>query len=173
MISNLSMREKVILASGIFLSVLILLYMALISPFSSKLRALERKISAGEIQLHELKSLQEQYQQLEHQITQIGNDSRDNATGLLSFVENQVQQVAGRDKLTSMRPIAPIRHDDMLEEGVEVRIERVTLRQIVDMLQRLEQARRTVRIKGLDLKVRFEDKALFDATMLISTFSKG
>lgn len=173
MISNLSLREKMILASGIIFSVLVLLYVALIAPFSSKLQALERKINTGEIQLRELKALQEQYQQLEHQIKQVGSDSRDNATGLLSFVENQVQQVAGRDKLTSMRPVAPVRHDDMLEEGVEVRIERVTLRQIVDMLQQLEQARRPVRIKGLDLKVRFEDKALFDATLLISTFSKG
>ncbi len=173
MISNLSMREKAILASGIIFSVLILLYVALIAPFSSKLQTLERKISAGETQVRELQGLQEQYQQLERLIKQVGSNANDNASGLLSFVENQVQQVAGRDKLTSMRPVAPIRHDDLLEEGVEVRMERITLQQIVDTLQRLEQAHRPIRIKGLDLKVRFEDKALFDATLLISTFSKG
>jgi len=172
-ISNLSMREKAILASGLIFCVFVLLYVALISPLSNKLRTLERKISAGETQVRELQALQEQYQQLERLIKQVGSDSSDNASGLLSFVENQVQQVAGRDKLTSMRPVAPVRHDEMLEEGVEVRLERVTLRQIVDLLQQLEQARRSVRIKGLDLKVRFEDKALFDATLLISTFSKG
>lgn len=173
MISNLSMREKAILTSGVICCVLVLIYVMLISPFSNKMQALERKISTGEVQIRELTSLQEQYQQLEHQIKQVRSDSHNNATGLLSFVENQVQQVAGRDKLTSMRPIAPVRHDDILEEGVEVRIERVTLRQIVNMLEQLERARNPVRIKGLDLKVRFEDKSLFDVTLLISTFSKG
>jgi hypothetical protein len=72
-----------------------------------------------------------------------------------------------------MRPIAPVRHGDLVEEGLEVKIERITLRQTVDLLQRLEQSKRPLRIKGLDLKVRFENKSLLDASLTISTFGRG
>lgn len=172
MIRNLSTREKMILGAGIVFCVAVLLYVGVIAPYTSKMQGLERKISAGQAQLEQVTVLQQEYQSLAQQIKQISTDQQD-VSGLFSFVENQVQQVAGRDKLTSMRPVAPIRHNNMVEEGLEVRIERISLRQAVDLLQRLEQSQRPLRVKGLDLRVRFENKSLFDASLTISTFGRG
>jgi general secretion pathway protein M len=169
---NLSTREKIVLGTGIAFCVAVLFYIAIVAPYTSKIQTLERKISASQTQLQQTRTLQHEYKVLARQIRKISSDAQD-VSGLFSFVESQVQQVAGRDKLSSMRPVAPVRHDDMVEEGLEVKIERVSLRQVVDLLQRLEQAQRPLRIKGLDLKVRFENKSLFDTSLTISTFGKG
>lgn len=172
MIRNLSMREKIILGAGIAFCIVVLFYVAVIAPYNSRMKALEHKINAKQTQLAQVTALQQQYNSLSQQIKQISTEQQD-VSGLFSFVENQVQQVAGRDKLSSMRPVAPVRHDNMVEEGLEVKIERISLRQVVDLLQRLEQSQRPLRIKGLDLKVRFENKSLFDTSLTISIFSKG
>ncbi|MFO7831593.1 MAG: type II secretion system protein GspM [Desulfuromonadaceae bacterium] len=172
MIRNLSTREKMILGAGIAFCILVLFYVGIIAPYSSRIQLLERKIDAGQTQLQQVTALQQEYKNLAQQIRQISSDQQD-VSGLFSFVENQVQQVAGRDKLSSMRPVSPVRHDDMVEEGLEVKIERISLRQVVDLLQRLEQSKRPLRVKGLDLKVRFENKSLFDTSLTISTFGKG
>lgn len=169
---NLSQREKVILALGIAFCIAVLAYLVVIAPYTSNMERIEHKISASQSQLEQVKAMQQEYSALARQIKQISSDQQD-VSGLFSFVENRVQQVAGRDKISSMRPVAPVRHDDMVEEGLEVKIERITLRQVVDLLQRLEQSQRPLRVKGLDMKVRFENKSLFDTSLTISTFSKG
>lgn len=169
---NLSTREKIILAIGAIFCIVALIYVALVAPYTSRIELLERKINAGQRQLEQVKAMEQEYTSLARQIKRISSSDQD-VSGLFSFVENQVQQVAGRDKLNSMRPIAPVRHGDLVEEGLEVKIERITLRQIVDLLQRLEQSKRPLRIKSLDLKVRFENKSLLDASLTISTFGRG
>lgn len=173
MINNLSTREKYILAfGGVFVGA-VLLYLGIIAPFRTKLDLLERKIAAGRSQLEQSVRLQQEYQLLERQVRQISALQKDSSAGLLSFIENQVQRAAGRDKLVAMRPMAPVRHDAMIEEAVDIKLERITLQQMVTLLQHLEQARRPLRVKTLDLKVRFENRSLFDAALIISTFNKG
>lgn len=172
MIKNLSTREKMILGAGIVFCIAVLAYMTIIAPYRSRMQLLDRKISASQSQLEQVNALQEEYRDLARQIKKVSSDQHD-VSGLFSFVENQVQQVAGRDKLSSMRPVAPVRHDNMVEEGLEVKIERISLRQVVDLLQRLDQSQRPLRVKGLDLKVRFENKSLFDTSLTISTFGRG
>jgi type II secretory pathway component PulM len=169
---NLSTREKIILGIGAIFCIVALIYVVLVAPYTSRMELLERKINAGQRQLEQVKTMEQEYTSLARQIKRISSSDQD-VSGLFSFVENQVQQVAGRDKLNSMRPIAPVRHGDLVEEGLEVKIERITLRQTVDLLQRLEQSKRPLRIKGLDLKVRFENKSLLDASLTISTFGRG
>jgi general secretion pathway protein M len=66
----------------------------------------------------------------------------------------------------------PPPQENLREESVEVRLEKIRLDQVVRLLYAVDTADALLQVKNLRLKTRFDDRTLFDATMTVAAFGR-
>lgn len=159
--------------AGGFALVLILLYFAVVAPYRSALNRLDRQIAVRSVQLQEVKSLQTRYLELKQQMTQMERllGKRQDFSAL-TFVENLVERTAGRENLLSMRPQSPEIRNEFTVDAVDIKLERLTLKQLLELLLGIEEAATPMQVKKLYLKQRFDDRSLLDATMTVTALRR-
>ena len=79
----------------------------------------------------------------------------------------------GRENLASMRPQPPAAVGEFREESVEVRLERVRLGQLVQLLFALDSAEAYLKVKELRIKSRFDDRSLLDAVLTVASYRRN
>ncbi|MGK2907678.1 MAG: type II secretion system protein GspM [Desulfuromonadales bacterium] len=174
MISQLNQRERVFAIAGGISLILALLYFAILMPYRSTMTKLDSRIEVRSQQLQEVKSLRAQYLALQQQISQVEKlvkNSQDFSA--LTFIENLVQQTAGRENLLSMRPQAPQTQGEFIADSVEIKLEKLTLKQVLELLWGVEKASTPMQVDNLFLKQRFDDRSLLDATMTIRALRRS
>jgi general secretion pathway protein M len=90
----------------------------------------------------------------------------------LTFIENLVGQTAGRENLLSMRPQTPELRNEFTVDSVEIKLEKLTIKQVLELLSGIEAAPTPMQVKNLYLKQRFDDRSLLDATMTITALRR-
>ena len=174
MISQLNQREKIFVTAGGVALVLALLYLAVLMPYRSALNRLDKQIAARSQQLQEVKTLRAQYLAMQQQILQVEMRVKNNQDfSALTFIENLVERTAGRDNLVSMRPQPPLTQNEFIVDSVEVKLEKLSLKQVLELLWGLEGTKTPMQVKSLYLKQRFDDRSLLDATMTISALRRS
>lgn len=173
MISQLNQRERIFVFAGGAALALILLYFAIVSPYRSALDRLDRQITVRSAQLQEVKALQTQYLTLHRQMSQMERllGTRQDFSAL-TFVEDLVEGTAGREKLLSMRPQSPEVRNEFTIDAVEIKLERLSLRQLLEFLRGIEEAATPTQVKNLFLKQRFDDRSQLDATLTVTALRR-
>ena len=173
MIHSLSTREKLMVFAGAVCCVITLGYFAMIQPYNEAIEQLDSKIASRAKQLQHVQQLQQQYQRIQTQINSLENrqQTTDNFS-LFSFIESHVTRIARRENLTAMRPLPATSHDKMTEQSVEIKLEKVSLGQMMQLLQTIDSAPAALQVKTLQLKVRFDNPQQLDSSMRISAYSK-
>lgn len=173
MISQLNQRERIFVFAGGFAIVLVLLYFAIVTPYQSALNRLDRQITVRSGQLQEVKALQTEYLALQQQMSRMERllGQRQNFSAL-TFVENLVERTAGRENLLSMRPQSPEVRNEFTVDAVEIKLERLTLRELLEFLLGIEGAATPMQVRNLYLKQRFDDRSLLDATMTVTALRR-
>lgn len=116
---------------------------------------------------HEHGQIKDEIRKLEDRIT------RDQGRfSLLSYLESLSNKLAMRSHITHMRPQPSSDVDKYREVGVEIKMENVTLDQIVRLLTAIETDSHLIRVKRLRLQTRFADPRLMNATFLATTYEK-
>lgn len=173
MMHSFSMREKMMLLGGGLCCFIVLVYFAMIQPYNSTMEQLDTKIASRSKQLQQVQQLQQQYQRIKGQVAALENrQTSAEDFSLFSFIENRVTRIAQRENLTAMRPLPTIPHENMTEQAVEIKLERVSLGQIMQLLQSIDSAPAPLQVKRLQLKVRFDNPQQLDGSMQISAYSK-
>lgn len=169
MISQLNQRERIFVYAGAAALVLALLYFAIVAPYRSALTRLDKQITVRSGQLQEVKALQTRYLGLQQQMSQMERllGKRQNFSAL-TFVEDLVGRTAGRENLLSMRPQSPEVRNEFTIDSVEIKLEKLTLKQLLKLLLGFESAATPMQVKTLYLKQRFDDRSLLDATMTVT-----
>ena len=173
MISQLNQRERIFVLAGGLALILALLYFAIVAPYYSALTRLDRQVAVRSGQLQEVKGLQARYLALQQQMTQMERllGKRQDFSAL-TFIENLVEQTAGRENLLSMRPQSPEVRNEFTIDSVEIKLEKLTLKQLLELLLGVEGADTPVQVKSLYLKQRFDDRSLLDATMTVTALRR-
>ena len=173
MISQLNQRERMFVIVGGGALVLALLYFAVVAPYRSALSRLDRQIVTRSGQLQEVKVLQDRYLAMQKQMSQVARllGKRQDFSAL-SFIEDLVEQTAGRENLLSMRPQSPETRNEFTIDSVEIKLERLTLRQLLELLMGVEGATTPMQVKSLYLKQRFDDRSLLDASMTVTALRR-
>jgi general secretion pathway protein M len=173
-IQNLSLHERLMLVIGGLCCLATLIYFALIQPYTLAIGQLDKKITSRSNQLRQVEQLQQEYRHIQGQVQSL-QKQQTNAPdfALFAFVENQVSQIAGRENLTAMRPLPAINHDDISEESVEIKLEHISLGQMIQLLQSFERAPAPVQVNSLQVKVRFDDPQQLDSSLHISAYSNN
>ena len=174
MIAQLSRREQVAVAVGVVAVLAAVLYLGIIAPYRNALAQLDVKITSRQRQIREVGSLRREFLVLQQrQSAAEARLDKGGAFSLFPFVEGLVGQIAAKENLISMRPQPPAPREALLEESVEVRLEKIRLDQVIRLLYAVDAADALLHVKNLRLKTRFDDRTLFDATLTVAALGRS
>jgi len=173
MISNLTRREQIIVSAGGAVAVVLLVIFAVVLPYRDALQNLDARIGARQSQLADLQQMQGEFRQLQQRIGAVERRvARGKDFSLFSFLEETTLSIASRENLSYLRPQPTTQEGELREESLEVKLEKIRLDQLVELLHATESADALLRIKSLRTRARFDDPTLLDATLLISAYGE-
>ncbi len=173
MISQLSQRDRLALAVGGVVVLAALIWAGVISPYQGALERLDARIASRQTQMKDVEALRQEFLQLQRQLSEADRRlAASSSFSLFSFVEGLAIRVASKENLIQMRPQPPVTQEDIREESVEIRLEKVRLEQLVRLLHELQKAEAVLQVKSLRLKTRFDDRSLLDAVVTIASYGR-
>ena len=171
MMKRLNPRERVIVGSGLIVGVGLILWFALVTPYMNAIERLDRRIAAHRHNLVRVEKMSKKINELRLQIANI--DSRQKGgRPLFSLVENLTEQTGVRDQLLLMRPQPVTTQGKYRQQLVEIRLEKLSLAQLVKLLHAIEYRSGGVQVKSMRVKPRFEDHSLLDVHMVLMSLEK-
>ncbi|BCA80385.1 type II secretion system protein GspM [Desulfuromonas sp. AOP6] len=174
MIANLTPRERLILAGGGLFVLLTLTYLLIWSPYRDALERFDSQIASRQRQMVEIQQLRQEFLHLNQRIAQAETQlARSRSFSLFSFVEETGARIASRENLVSMRPQPTSEQNGFREEAVEIKVEKIRLDQLVQLLYEIEAADAFLRVKNLRVKTRFDNRSQLDATLVIASLGKS
>ena len=146
---SLSDREQWALKIGALALFIVLVLQFLLFPLQNKVKGLENSVRTKEKDLTELRTVAEKYKRLPPPSIA---GRRGEAFNLFSAIESQVTKSGLMEKIEYMRPGTMQLDATREEKWVEVKINRVTLKEMTSLLYNLEYVGRTVFIKRLSAR---------------------
>ncbi|MCW8860355.1 MAG: type II secretion system protein GspM [Deltaproteobacteria bacterium] len=171
MINRLNPRERAIVIGGAIVLLLLFVWFVLLSPYFKTLTKLDRKIAAQERNLVVVEKMRDQILQLRQQLATAGQ-RKQGERPLFSQVESLTEQTGVREQLLSMRPQPATVQGEFRQQLVEIRLEKISLAQMVKLLHAVEYRSGGVQVKSLRAKPRFEDRSLLDVNMVLMSLEK-
>lgn len=173
MIAQLSPRDRLALIIGGIVVLGALVFVGIISPYQDAMGRLDAQIHARQRQLRQVQALHREYQHLQGLVATVNARlERNRNFSLFSFVEGLVAQVASKENLLYMRPQPVSVQGDYKEEAVEIKLEKIHLNQLVQLLYRIESADALLQVQHLRIKTRFGDRSLLDVVLTISAMGR-
>lgn len=163
---KLESRDKKALIFGGAGAAVILLYALVVSPLSSDLSRKRDLIPKKERELAEMRTLKGQYVDMQQHLQQ-AQAAAEKRGPLLTEIENVTKRANLSSKIVSVKPQTGVQTEGIKESIVEIRLENVTLYDIVNYTYLLEKD--TLRIRKLYFKQRFDNPKLLNSTILVSS----
>lgn len=164
--------RRTLVGVGIGIVMLLLVGGSLIA--GTMVRRLDRTIATRTQALHDIGqlrgealALQQRIRQEEAKLAQSGEGS------LTTTVEGLANRVGGQGNLAYLRPTATSAQDGLQVETMELKLERQSLEQVLQLLWGVENsAAAPMAITSLRLQRRFDNHALLDTTVGINAYRK-
>ena len=163
---KLEPRDKKTLIIGGAVAGIILFYAFVFSPLTENLSRKRGLIPKKEKALAEMRVLSEQYIELQRRLQQ-ARAAAGQRGPLLTEIENISKRAALSGKIVSLKPQAGAQTEGFKESIVEIKLDNVTLYDIVNYVHLLEKAQ--LRIRKLAFKPRFDNPKLLNSTLLVSS----
>jgi len=169
---NMQPRERLFLGGAGAMLVLFLLFKFAIDPLFKHSTDLDRQIVTARRQLAELRAMQQEYQRQKTVVDSINSQlKRQQNFAIFSRLEEFAGQTGIRNKILYMKPTVSTPSEVYNEESVEVKMEGVTLEQLVRYLHQIENSPQLLKIKRLEIKPRFDNRQILTATFRVSAFT--
>lgn len=162
--------EKRALVAGGCAAAALLVYLLVVSPYMSAMERLDRRIERKTVELGEVLALQEEYFRLKEK-TEILEKMVRSTPGfsLLSYLENLATKNKIKKQIAYMKPLTTPGNEKYRESSVEMKLESITLTQLVNYLYEVEQSRQSIRIKRINIAKK-KGESYLDVTLQASTF---
>ena len=173
---KLESRERTLvrIAGGVF--ALFLIYDFLYLPISNWRDSLDTTLQTRHREIGEVQHLVENYlqrkkelQEAERNTVPIGKDF-----SLFSVIEKSLTTTVGHDKIASITPSADRKlSDGFLQYSVELKLQNVSLGQIVDALYGVKTLSAPVAVSNMRVSRRIQDPHTYDVEMTCIALAKG
>jgi len=163
---KLEPRDKKTLIIGGIAALIIVLYAFVLSPLTSDLARKRELIPKKERDLAEIRVLKDQYREIQQRLQQAQAAAAKRGP-LLTDIENLTTRANLKSKLVSLKPQAGVQSASFKESIVEVKLDSITLYDIVNYVYALEKD--GLRIKKLNFKPRYDNPKLLNTTILVSS----
>jgi len=171
---KLAKRERLFVTLAAVAIALFILLEFLILPFFKERGRMKRGIIDKQVELRDvlegsarLKALRNNSLGLEQSL-----NSREKGFALFSYLERAAGTAMVKENIKYMKPSTSKGQGDYKESTVEVKIEAVTLQQLVDYLYRIESPDKVVYIKSMSIQENKKGKGYIDAILRVLTFEK-
>lgn len=168
---RLSSRERTLVGLAGGAITVILVYTMIWQPIEEERIQLTKRIQTKQHELVEMQQMRETYLDLLNQfdLRQKIIEKADPHFSLFPHIESTVSQVlGGRDKIASMNPQNKEIGGAYREESVELKLNGVSLQQLVDLMYRIEKGPQPLRLTRLQIKKRPREPSTFDVTATVS-----
>jgi len=168
--SQLSARERwLVLGAAVFVGSA-LFFAIIVNPAMEKkqryLRMAQDKrqdlIQFGEF-ASQYRSLQSSLAEMERKVAAGSSDM-----SLLAAMESSARKLGLADRIASMKPFTSELESGMVQSSVEMRMEKVDLKGLVQFIEAIETGPSMAVTGRLRIKTRFDDPALLDITLLVT-----
>ena len=171
---HFSQRERIIVAGGGALVAAALAFVMIIDPLMTSIDSLDRQARRKAKDSQELALVAQEYVVKQARITKLAQrmPSPPAQFSLLAFMEEATTTAQIRDRIVGMQPQAPIVVQGYQETAVDLRLDGVSLPQILALLVAIEQAPYDVQVHHLQMKPKYDNPVNLDATLRIVTYAK-
>lgn len=172
-IDDMSVRER-LMVLGAGLAILgVILYQFVLSPYLDARERLQNSIERKERELVEIRLLKQEYSELRIEEGGIKANLAKRAKGftLFTFLDQQAEKSEVKKLITYMKPSVISAQGGSLDESVvELKLQDITLEQLVRFLTLTESEKNVVSIKRLSIQVSAKNPGYLDVILQIVTF---
>ncbi len=171
---HFSQRERIIVAAGGALVAAALAFVMIVDPLMTSIDRLDRQARRKAKDSQELALVAQEYVVKQARLTRLEQRMPNPPTqfSLLAFMEEATTTAQIRDRIGGMQPQAPIVVQGYQETAVDLRLDGVTLPQILALLVAIEQAPYDVQVHHLQMKPKYDNPVNLDATLRIVIYAK-
>lgn len=171
---RLEKREKLTVSLGLLFLLGLLFVNVVVSPLLSERGRAQRSIVTKERELKRILSLKEEYKQVANKVDGIAERvaQRHADFTLFSFLESQATAAKVRELVKYMKPSTEEGEGLLQNSVVEMKLEQISLKELVEFLQRIESPANVVNIGRISIQENGQGDGLLDVVMQIVTFVK-
>lgn len=169
-----SPRERIIVAAGGALAAAALVFLLIVDPLMATIDKLDRQARRKAKDSQELALVAQDYLLKQARMAKLEArmPSPPAQFSLLAFMEEATTTAQIRDRIAGMQPQAPIVVQGYQETAVDLRLDGVTLPQLLALLATIAQAPYEVQVRHLQMKPKYDNPINLDATLKIVTYAK-
>jgi general secretion pathway protein M len=171
---HFSQRERIIMSAGGAMVAAALVFLLIIDPLMATIDKLDRQARRKTKDSQELALIAQEYVIKQARIAKLEQrmPSPPAQFSLLAFMEEATTTAQIRDRIVGMQPQAPIVVQGYQETAVDLRLDGVSLPQLLALLVAIEQAPYDVQVHHLQMKPKYDNPVNLDATLRIVTYAK-
>ena len=168
---KLGRREKILVSLATFCIAVFVLFQFIIFPFFDRREVIGRGIDAKRDGLKEIVKLRSEYESYKRGAEGIQKylRSRMKSFTLFSYLEQAAGKAGVKDHIKYMKPSASRSNDRFKESMVEMRLDKISLKQLVDYLYLIESPENVVSIKKISIKDSKSAPGYLDTVMQVLT----
>jgi general secretion pathway protein M len=171
---QLAKREKYLISLAVIVILLALVIQLVIMPFVEKRERYNNNVTVKQENLQEIMGLRQEYLALQQDSDVLGQRlaTRTKSFTLFSFLEKAAGDAGVKENIKYMKPSASSGLGPFKESLVEMKLERITLVQMVGYLQLIESPDKLVSIKRISIQSNKKETQYLDAILQVLTFTK-
>lgn len=171
---HFSQRERIMVSAGGAVIAAVLLFLLIVDPLTASIDKLDRQARRKAKDSQELALVAQEYMAKQARIAKLEQRMPKPPAqfSLLAFMEEATTTAQIRDRIVGMQPQAPLIVQGYQETSVDLRLDGVTLPQILALLVAIEQAPYDVQVHHLQMKPKYDNPVNLDATLKIVTYAK-
>jgi general secretion pathway protein M len=172
MTMKLARREKYFVSgAAVFIGAFLLLQL-LVFPFFERMKRVQRGVEAKEDALEEIVRLSAEYQRYQRgsQDVRQALSRRRGGFTLFSFLEREAGDAGVKEYIKYMKPSTSSGPGSYKESLVEMKLEAISLSQLVDYLHKIEEPENLVMVKRISIKETKGKSGYLDTILQVMTF---
>lgn len=164
LLTRLSPREqRFVYTAGVAFG-LVLLYLLVIEPLWQMQVELQARVSAKERELQEMIVLRREYLETKAEVERAQATAGSNFSPV-AFLEDLTNNTIGQEKVLAITPLTQKHQADITIETIELKLSGVSLRELVDLLYKIDTTGAMLHPSQLSIKKRYKDPYTFDVLL--------
>jgi general secretion pathway protein M len=171
---QLAKREKYFIALAVVVIVAAFIIQFAIMPFVEKREQFKNNVNVKQNNLQQMVVLRQEYQALQQDSDTLAQrlQSRPKNFTLFSFLEKAAGDSGVKDNIKSMKPSASTGKGPFKESLVEMKLERITLGQMVGYLKLIESPENLVSVKRISIQSNKKETQFLDVVLQVLTYTE-
>jgi len=171
---QLAKREKYLIFLAVIVIFLALVIELAVMPFVEKRDQYATNVKTKQVNLQEMVQLRQEYLALQQDADTLAQRlaGRQKSFTLFSYLEKAAGEAGVKEKIKYMKPSASSGKGPFKESLVEMKLEKITLRQMVGYLKLIESPAMLVSIKRISVQSNKKETQYLDAILQVLTFTQ-